>query len=206
MLSNNGTAWLLEQQDYDVDEVVMPLQPPLDYTAPELTRKVAGGPRTTTDIFSLALLAYHLLSRKPLLQCNNNLQTVRFFSYLRTVVDIVWRAQPVAKSTDTLMPLFCVPFCLLTRIEPLFLVINLFFKSCVLWVALHLFTYSSHLYRPWHRWHSFPFTSFVEPVFLKLTRKKHICTCSLHFTWDLENRLVEHCGTISTDVGNSVVI
>lgn len=164
MLSNNGTAWLLEQQDYDVDEVVMPLQPPLDYTAPELTRKVAGGPRTTTDIFSLALLAYHLLSHKPLLQCNNNLQTVRFFSYLKTVVDIVWRAQPVAKSTDTLMPLFCVPFCLLTRIEPLFLVINLFLKSCALWVALHLFTYSSHLYRPWHRWHSFPFTSFVEPV------------------------------------------
>lgn len=122
----------------------MPLQPPLDYTAPELTRKVASGPHTTTDIFSLALLAYHLLSRKPLLQCNNNLQTVRLFSCLKSVVDIVVRAQPVAKSTDGL---FCVLFCLLTRIEPLFLVIKLFFKSCVQCVALHLFMdISSHIF------------------------------------------------------------
>lgn len=63
-------------QDYDVDDVVLPLQPPLDYTAPELTRKGAGGPFASTDIFSLALLAFHLLSRHSLLKCNNNLQTV----------------------------------------------------------------------------------------------------------------------------------
>lgn len=63
-------------QDYDVDDVVLPLQPPLDYTAPELTRKGAGGPDASTDIFSLALLTYHLLSHQALLQCRNNLQTV----------------------------------------------------------------------------------------------------------------------------------
>ncbi|KAG0559084.1 hypothetical protein KC19_10G077800 [Ceratodon purpureus] len=61
--------------DYDVDDVIMPLQPPLDYTAPELTRKGTGGPVASTDIFSLALLAYHLISRQSLLQCSNNLQT-----------------------------------------------------------------------------------------------------------------------------------
>ncbi|XP_024396170.1 LOW QUALITY PROTEIN: SCY1-like protein 2 A [Physcomitrium patens] len=61
--------------DYDVDDVVLPLQPPLDYTAPELTRKGAGGPDASTDIFSLALLTYHLLSHQALLQCRNNLQT-----------------------------------------------------------------------------------------------------------------------------------
>lgn len=65
-------------QDYDMDDVIMPLQPPLDYTAPELTRKGAGGPVASSDVFSLALLAYHLISRQSLLQCNNNLQTVWF--------------------------------------------------------------------------------------------------------------------------------
>lgn len=64
------------KQDYDVDDVIMPLQPPLDYTAPELTRKTSSGPHPSTDIFSLALLAHHLLTHQSLLQCNNNLQTV----------------------------------------------------------------------------------------------------------------------------------
>jgi SCY1-like protein 2 len=61
--------------EYDVEDVDMPLHPPLDYTAPELTRKSNTGPSASTDIFSLALLAYHLLSRQSLLQCKNNLRT-----------------------------------------------------------------------------------------------------------------------------------
>lgn len=69
---------MLNKQEYDVEDVDMPLHPPLDYTAPELTRKSNTGPSASTDIFSLALLAYHLLSRQSLLQCKNNLRTVFF--------------------------------------------------------------------------------------------------------------------------------
>ena len=102
-------------------------------------------------------------------------------------MDIVLRAQPVAKSTDILMPLFCVPFCLLTRLEPLFHVMKLSFKSCVLWVALHLFTYFPHLSSPWHRWHSFPFTSFIIWTCVPETHRKvntflHV-TCTSFGTW-----------------------
>lgn len=70
-------------QDYDVDHPVLPLQPPLDYTAPELTRPLplsarAGGldARLSVDLFSLGLFTYHLVTKKALLRCNNNADTV----------------------------------------------------------------------------------------------------------------------------------
>ncbi|EFJ36554.1 hypothetical protein SELMODRAFT_165698 [Selaginella moellendorffii] len=62
--------------EYDVDEVVMPLQPPLNYTAPELTRS-NGNPGSCSDIFSLGCLIYHLLSREPLVLCKNNLRAYK---------------------------------------------------------------------------------------------------------------------------------
>lgn len=60
----------------------MPLQPLLEYVAPEITRGQGSSPRTSTDIFSLACVAYHLLTQRSLLQCNNNLRTVGFFTSL----------------------------------------------------------------------------------------------------------------------------
>lgn len=66
-----------------MDHPVLPLQPPLDYTAPELTRPLplsarAGGldARLSVDLFSLGLLTYHLISKRQLLRCNNNADTV----------------------------------------------------------------------------------------------------------------------------------
>jgi serine/threonine protein kinase len=59
----------------------MPLQPLLDYAAPEITRGQGSSSRTSTDIFSLACVAYHLITRRSLLQCNNNLRTVRLLLF-----------------------------------------------------------------------------------------------------------------------------
>ncbi|KAJ7546397.1 hypothetical protein O6H91_08G038400 [Diphasiastrum complanatum] len=70
--ANSGPAY--HYPDYDVEDFLMPLQPYLNYTAPELTRS-QGTTRTTSDMFSLACLSYHLLARKPLIQCKNNLRT-----------------------------------------------------------------------------------------------------------------------------------
>lgn len=66
--------------DFDVEAPVLPLQPLLDYAAPELIRKpikslMGGDTRTSSDIFSLGLLTYHLVAKKPLLRCYNNQQT-----------------------------------------------------------------------------------------------------------------------------------
>lgn len=58
--------------EYDVEDVVVPLQPSLDYTAPELVRSKTPTVSCASDIFSLGCLAYHLLARRPLLECNNN--------------------------------------------------------------------------------------------------------------------------------------
>jgi len=58
--------------EYDVEDVVVPLQPSLDYTAPELVRSKTSTVSCASDIFSLGCLAYHLLARRPLLECNNN--------------------------------------------------------------------------------------------------------------------------------------
>ncbi|ERN13896.1 SCY1-like protein 2 [Amborella trichopoda] len=60
--------------EYDVDDLVMPLQPSLDYSAPELVRSQAGLAGCLSDIFSLGCLIYHLLVRKPLLDCKNNVR------------------------------------------------------------------------------------------------------------------------------------
>lgn len=56
---------------------MLPLQPSLNYTAPELVRSRDTQIGCAVDIFSLACVSYHLLAHKPLLDCNNNVKMVR---------------------------------------------------------------------------------------------------------------------------------
>ncbi|KAG6553544.1 hypothetical protein Mapa_004457 [Marchantia paleacea] len=70
--SHGGPAF--HYPDYDVEENVMPLQPLLEYAAPELSRPGSAA-RTSTDVFGLACVAFHLITQRSLLQCNNNLRT-----------------------------------------------------------------------------------------------------------------------------------
>ncbi|VFQ69958.1 unnamed protein product [Cuscuta campestris] len=60
--------------EYDVEDSIMPLQPSLNYTAPELVRSKAHSTGYSSDIFSFGCLAYHLIARKPLLDCHNNVK------------------------------------------------------------------------------------------------------------------------------------
>ncbi|XP_057815335.2 SCY1-like protein 2 B isoform X2 [Cryptomeria japonica] len=61
--------------EYDVEDVVVPLTPSLNYTAPELVRSKMSNASCSSDVFSLGCLAYHLIARRPLLDCNNNART-----------------------------------------------------------------------------------------------------------------------------------
>lgn len=58
--------------DYDVEDSIMPLQPSINYTAPELIRSKTSSIGSAADVFSLGCLAYHLIARKPLFDCHNN--------------------------------------------------------------------------------------------------------------------------------------
>ncbi|KAJ0986174.1 hypothetical protein J5N97_004530 [Dioscorea zingiberensis] len=60
--------------EYDVEDAVLPLQPSLNYTAPELVRSKELSVGSSSDMFSLGCLAYHLIARKPLLDCHNNVK------------------------------------------------------------------------------------------------------------------------------------
>ncbi|XP_019155597.1 PREDICTED: SCY1-like protein 2 [Ipomoea nil] len=60
--------------EYDVEDSIMPLQPSLNYTAPELVRSNTSSIGCSSDIFSFGCLAYHLIARKPLLDCHNNVK------------------------------------------------------------------------------------------------------------------------------------
>ncbi|XP_057972943.1 SCY1-like protein 2 A [Malania oleifera] len=60
--------------EYDVEDSVLPLQPSLNYAAPELVRSKASSPGCFSDIFSFGCLAYHLIARKPLFDCHNNVK------------------------------------------------------------------------------------------------------------------------------------
>lgn len=63
-------------QEYDVEDSILPLQPSLNYTAPELVRSTASSAGSSSDIFSFGCLAYHLIARKPLFDCHNNVKMV----------------------------------------------------------------------------------------------------------------------------------
>ncbi|PHT34254.1 hypothetical protein CQW23_26054 [Capsicum baccatum] len=60
--------------EYDVEDSVVPLQPSLEYTAPELVRSKTYSVGCSSDIFSFGCVAYHLIARKPLLDCHNNVK------------------------------------------------------------------------------------------------------------------------------------
>ncbi|CAN8239332.1 unnamed protein product [Cochlearia groenlandica] len=60
--------------EYDVEDSILPVQPSLNYTAPELVRSKSPSVGVSSDIFSFGCLAYHLVARKPLLDCNNNVK------------------------------------------------------------------------------------------------------------------------------------
>ncbi|KAM7473056.1 hypothetical protein LguiA_011239 [Lonicera macranthoides] len=61
--------------EYDVEDTLLPLQPSLDYTAPELVQSRSSSlVGCSSDIFSFGCLAYHLITRKPLLDCHNNVK------------------------------------------------------------------------------------------------------------------------------------
>ncbi|KAL0456281.1 UNVERIFIED_CONTAM: SCY1-like protein 2 [Sesamum latifolium] len=60
--------------EYDVEDSILPLQPSINYTAPELVRSKTSSVGSASDVFSLACLAYHLIARKPLFDCHNNVK------------------------------------------------------------------------------------------------------------------------------------
>ncbi|KAF7824946.1 SCY1-like protein 2 [Senna tora] len=60
--------------EYDVEDSVLPLQPSLNYTAPELVKSTASSAGWSSDIFSFGCVAYHLIARKPLFDCHNNVK------------------------------------------------------------------------------------------------------------------------------------
>ncbi|KAJ6851299.1 SCY1-like protein 2 isoform X1 [Iris pallida] len=60
--------------EYEVEDSILPLQPSLNYTAPELVRSKSLTAGCSSDMFSFGCLAYHLVGRKPLLDCRNNVK------------------------------------------------------------------------------------------------------------------------------------
>ncbi|KAK7283822.1 hypothetical protein RIF29_13568 [Crotalaria pallida] len=70
----SGDSANFHYAEYDVEDSVLPLQPSLNYTAPELVRSTASSAGPFSDIFSFGCLAYHLISRKPLFDCHNNVK------------------------------------------------------------------------------------------------------------------------------------
>ncbi|KAK6940366.1 Protein kinase domain [Dillenia turbinata] len=71
--------------EYDVEDSLLPLQPSLNYTAPELVRNKVSSAGSYSDIFSFGCLAYHLVARKPLFDCHNNVKMyMNSLNYLTT--------------------------------------------------------------------------------------------------------------------------
>ncbi|GMI90745.1 hypothetical protein like AT1G71410 [Hibiscus trionum] len=72
--SDSAAVKVFHYSEYDTEDSVMPLQPSLNYTAPELVRSKSSSVGWSSDIFSFGCLAYHLVARKPLFDCNNNVK------------------------------------------------------------------------------------------------------------------------------------
>nr|CAB3477619.1 unnamed protein product [Digitaria exilis] len=64
----------ISPEDYDVEDTALPLQPSLNYTAPELVRSGDSKVGSACDMFSFGCLAYHLIARRPLLDCHSNVK------------------------------------------------------------------------------------------------------------------------------------
>ncbi|XP_042422130.1 SCY1-like protein 2 [Zingiber officinale] len=72
--ATSGSAQIFHYAEYDVEDAALPIQPSLNYTAPELVRNNATSSGSPCDIFSFGCLVYHLIARKPLLDCHNNVK------------------------------------------------------------------------------------------------------------------------------------
>lgn len=73
-ISDSANMQSFHYAEYDVEDSLLPLQPSLNYTAPELVRSKSSSVGCSSDIFSFACLAYHLVARKPLFDCHNNVK------------------------------------------------------------------------------------------------------------------------------------
>ncbi|XVF63449.1 hypothetical protein PTKIN_Ptkin09bG0087800 [Pterospermum kingtungense] len=69
-----ANAQAFHYAEYDVEDSCIPLQPSLNYAAPELVRGRASPAGCSSDIFSFGCLIYHLIARKPLFDCHNNVK------------------------------------------------------------------------------------------------------------------------------------
>ncbi|KAL1542753.1 SCY1-like protein 2 A [Salvia divinorum] len=72
--SDSASVQAFHYAEYDVEDSILPLQPSINYTAPELVRSKTASVGSAADIFSFACLAYHLVAQKPLFDCNNNVK------------------------------------------------------------------------------------------------------------------------------------
>lgn len=68
------SSQLFHYSDYDVEDTALPLQPSLNYSAPELVWNGDSKVGSACDMFSFGCLAYHLVARRPLLDCHNNVK------------------------------------------------------------------------------------------------------------------------------------
>ncbi|GAV85165.1 Pkinase domain-containing protein [Cephalotus follicularis] len=71
---NSADMQAFHYAEYDVEDSMLPLQPSLNYTAPEMVRSKLPSAACSSDIFSFGCLAYHLIARKPLFDCHNNVK------------------------------------------------------------------------------------------------------------------------------------
>ncbi|XP_060175576.1 SCY1-like protein 2 B [Lycium barbarum] len=98
--------------EYDIEDSIIPLQPSLDYTAPELVRSKTSSVGCSSDIFSFGCLAYHLIARKPLLDCHNNVKMyMNNLNYLSSEAfssipqDLVPDLQKMLSANEALRPI-----------------------------------------------------------------------------------------------------
>lgn len=71
---DSANAQAFHYAEYDVEDSLLPLQPSLNYSAPELVRSKTSSAGCWSDIFSFGCLAFHLIARKPLFDCHNNVR------------------------------------------------------------------------------------------------------------------------------------
>ncbi|CAL0333165.1 unnamed protein product [Lupinus luteus] len=107
--------------EYDIEDSILPVQPSLNYTAPELVRSTASSAGPSSDIFSFGCLAYHLIARKPLFDCHNNVKMfINTLTYLSSdafssipselVPDLTGMLSPNESSRPTAMDFTGSPF------------------------------------------------------------------------------------------------
>ncbi|XP_038717562.1 SCY1-like protein 2 isoform X1 [Tripterygium wilfordii] len=72
--SRDSSVQPFHYAEYDVEDSALPLQPSLNYSAPELIQSKTPSVGCSSDIFSFGCLAYHLITHKPLFDCHNNVK------------------------------------------------------------------------------------------------------------------------------------